>query len=253
MRILLTNDDGIHAAGIGALRRALQNAHDVLVVAPEKEQSAMSHAITMHKPLHARNIDYDRATGWSVNGTPADCAKLALEALLEEPPDLLLSGINHGANLGRDVFYSGTVSAAMEGMFLGVPSVALSYNGNDAAGLKWAAEFVAWWIESEHFVRPPHGILYNVNFPNLATGVPSTMVRVPLGKREYNNDFHRRMDPRGKEYYWLAGKPFDDIRDPHTDVGALSGGLITLTALDMDVVAAGYSEMDRIDVPPSFA
>jgi 5'-nucleotidase len=253
MRILLTNDDGIHATGIGCLRRALESEHEVFVVAPEKEQSAMSHAITMHKPLHARDMDYERARGWSVNGTPADCAKLALEALLEEPPDLLLSGINHGANLGRDVFYSGTVSAAMEGMFLGVPSIALSYNGKDATGLQWAADFVAWWIVSEHFTLPPRGILYNVNFPNLATGIPSTLMRVGLGRREYNNDFHRRMDPRGKEYYWLAGKPFDDVRDPHTDVGALSGGIITLTALDMDVVAANFSAMDRIDLPSTFA
>ncbi|MHB1610299.1 MAG: 5'/3'-nucleotidase SurE [Sulfobacillus sp.] len=253
MRILLTNDDGIDAGGLQALRQALGSIHELYIAAPEKEQSAMSHAITMHKPLHAHSIAYPDATAWAVNGTPADCAKLGIEALLPSKPQLVLSGINHGSNLGRDVFYSGTVSAAMEGMFLGIPSIALSYNGRDEAGLRWSAEFVCWWLSHESFVAPLPGTLYNVNIPNIKDGLPATMVRVPLGRREYNNDFHRRVDPRGNEYFWLAGKPCDDIAEPNSDVGALAGGMITLTVLDMEVTSERLATADRLDLPPSFS
>jgi 5'-nucleotidase len=253
MRILLTNDDGIEAFGLQCLRQVLGSNHDLYIVAPEKEQSAMSHAITMHKPLHAHAVPYPDAKGWSVNGTPSDCAKLGIEALLPHRPQLLLSGINQGSNLGRDVFYSGTVSAATEGMFLEVPSIAVSYAGRDEAGLTWAAEFVAWWLTDKSFVPPLAGTFYNVNIPNIKEGLPTTMVRVPLGRREYNNDFHRRVDPRGNEYYWLAGNPWDDTADPNTDVGALAGGLITLTVLDMEVTSDYFQVDDRIELPPRFS
>jgi 5'-nucleotidase len=166
-RILVTNDDGINAAGLNILAHTLSEVAEVYVVAPELERSAMGHAITMHKPLHATSVVTDSSVqAWRINGTPADCAKLGVEALLPEHPDLVLSGINHGSNLGRDIYYSGTVSAAMEGMFLGVPSLALSYEGDDIAGLEWTAQFVRRWICSSQFVLPPTGLLYNINFPN---------------------------------------------------------------------------------------
>ncbi|MCY0880721.1 MAG: 5'/3'-nucleotidase SurE, partial [Firmicutes bacterium] len=206
MKILLTNDDGIFAEGIHALYRSLASWTSVYVVAPEQERSAMGHAITMHKPLHAKETVFEsEASGhaWAVNGTPVDCTKLGIEALLPSRPDLLLSGINRGANLGRDVFYSGTVSAAMEGMFLGVPSIALSYDDGDEEGFAWVADFVSWWLQQPSFVMPPQQILYNINFPSLKKKTPGKMVAVRLGNRHYVNDFHRRLDPRGQEYFWL--------------------------------------------------
>lgn len=252
--ILLTNDDGISALGIQALREILEPIATVYVVAPERERSATGHAITMHKPLHAKEIEYGpNCRGWRVNGTPADCAKLGIEALLPRKPDLLLSGINHGANLGRDIFYSGTVSAAMEGVFLGVPSIALSLDQGRPTDIPWVAQFVRWWITCSAFVMPPMGILYNVNFPSLRTGLPpSAMVQVRLGHREYSNDFHRRLDPRGQEYFWLAGKPKDDIEDPDTDVGAIARGKVTMTPLNLDVTAHHLLDTAAWEIPPEF-
>ncbi|MCL5015815.1 MAG: 5'/3'-nucleotidase SurE [Firmicutes bacterium] len=241
LQILLTNDDGIDAEGLSSLARVLRDGADVYVVSPELERSAMGHAITMHKPLHADLVTaFDGAQkAWRINGTPSDCVKLGVEILMPQKPDLVLSGVNHGANLGRDIYYSGTVSAAMEGMFLGVPSIALSYDGQDSEGLKWAAEFTQRWIHSQWFRVPPTGVLYNVNFPALSRGVPSFMRWVRLGRHEYANDFHKRVDPRGREYFWLAGRPQDTGEDVNTDVGALMAGNITITPLHMDATAYG--------------
>lgn len=252
MRILLTNDDGIGAFGLNALREALEPVADLYVVAPERERSATGHAITMHKPLHPKPVSYagSGTHGWRINGTPADCAKLGVEALLPEPPDLLLSGLNHGSNLGRDVFYSGTVSAAMEGMFLGIPSIALSVAGPGEASFLWAAAFVRWWLTGPAFAPPGPGVFYNVNFPDWARGVPSRLSTVRLGQRQYSNDFHRRLDPRGQEYFWLAGSPLDVTDEPDTDVGALAAGHITLTPLRMDVTAHDLlAKGPQFDVP----
>ncbi len=234
-RILVTNDDGINAVGMNRLAHALADFAEIYVVAPELERSAMGHAITMHKPLHATTADLgDGVHAWRINGTPADCAKLGVEALLPQRPDLLLSGINHGSNLGRDIYYSGTVSAAMEGMFLGVPSLALSYEGSDDPGLTWTAQFIRRWIASADFPLPRRGILYNVNFPNLSRGIPQRLAWVKLGRREYSNDFHRRVDPRGREYFWMAGRPVEGDLENGTDISALNSGCVTLTPLQMD-------------------
>ncbi len=252
-RILITNDDGIDAMGLALLAQTLTEDADVYVVSPELERSAMGHAITMHKPLHATPVTFLEGVqgAWRINGTPSDCAKLGIEMLLPGRPLLLLSGINHGANLGRDIYYSGTVSAAMEGMFLGIPSIALSYNGQDADGLKWAAYFTKTWIFGQHFQSPPQGILYNVNFPSSSHGTPSQMRWVRLGQREYANDFHKRVDPRGREYFWLAGRVQDITEDEGTDVGALAAGSITITPLQMDATAYHLMPKNtRIEITP---
>ncbi len=239
LQLLLTNDDGIDAQGLCSLAQAMGDTADVFVVSPELERSAMSHAITMHKPLHADLVSpFEGARkAWRINGTPSDCVKLGVEILMPSKPDLVLSGVNHGTNLGRDIYYSGTVSAAMEGMFLGIPSIALSYDGLDTEGLKWACDFTHRWIASPRFQIPPSGILYNVNFPSLSRGLPQAMRWVKLGRREYANDFHKRVDPRGREYFWLAGRPQDALEDINTDVGALMAGDITITPLHMDATA----------------
>lgn len=234
MHILISNDDGIQARGIQALRSALERDHEVSVSAPERQQSAMGHAITMHKPLYATlQVWGPRSRGWRINGTPADCVKLAVGALLDKKPDLMLSGINDGSNLGRDVFYSGTVSAAMEAMFYGIPAIALSMENAGNDGIKWAAGFVRWWLSSPAFVMPPPGVIYNVNFPNGSGGIPERLVVVPLGTREYANDFQRALDPRGREYFWIAGERLDNLDESDTDVAQHHAGAITLTPVQM--------------------
>ena len=234
MHLLLSNDDGIQARGIQTLRRVLEIEHDITLVAPERQQSAMGHAITMHKPLYAKPIVYGpHSQGWRVNGTPADCVKLGVGALMDEKPDLVLSGINHGNNLGRDVFYSGTVSAAMEAMFLGYPAIALSLEDGENNGFEWVAQFVRWWIGQAEFQLPPPGVVYNVNFPSLSRGIPQAMQAVRLGGREYVNDFQRTQDPRGRESFWIAGDRRDNLEESDTDVAQFHGGAITLTPLHM--------------------
>ncbi len=234
MHILLSNDDGIQARGIQTLRRVLETAHEISVVAPERQQSAMGHAITMHKPLYAKPIVYGpNSRGWRVNGTPADCVKLGVGALVEKKPDLVISGINHGNNLGRDVFYSGTVSAAMEAMFLGYPAIALSLENGDNNGFEWVAEFVRWWLGQPEFQMPSQGVVYNVNFPSLSRGTPKQMQVARLGGREYVNDFQRVQDPRGREYFWIAGDRRDNLEESDTDVAHYHLGAITLTPLHM--------------------
>lgn len=254
--IVLTNDDGIDAKGIQTLRQCLEPSFRVTVVAPDQERSASGHAITMRKPLYASRETYASGNvGWRITGTPADCVKLAMEALLvDEPPDCLISGINMGSNLGRDVFYSGTVSAAMEGTFLGVPAIAVSLANPTVPGLRWAGEFIHWWIRSPHFRLPGSGILYNVNFPDLSQGTPTAMVVARLGRRAYDNEFHRKVDPRGDVFYWLAGTPRDEGEAPDTDVAQVRAGLITFTPLRMEDVTAldAMGDWQRLLVPPTF-
>ena len=251
MHVLLSNDDGIQARGIQTLRRILEVDHEVSVVAPERQQSAMGHAITMHKPLYAKPIVYGpNSQGWRVNGTPADCVKLGVGALVEKKPDLVLSGINHGNNLGRDVFYSGTVSAAMEAMFLGYPAIALSLEDGENNGFEWVAQFVRWWIGQAEFQLPPQGIVYNVNFPSLSRGTPKEMQAVRLGGREYVNDFQRSKDPRGRESYWIAGDRRDNLEETDTDVAQHHLGAITLTPLHMNLTdQAALTRLQPLMVP----
>ncbi len=255
MHILISNDDGIQATGIQTLRRVLESVATITLVAPEKQRSAMGHAITMHKPLYAKSVVYGQnSRGWRVNGTPADCVKLGIGALAGDRPDLVLSGINHGTNLGRDVFYSGTVSAAMEGMFLGVPAIALSLEDGDDGGFEWAARFVRWWLSEPAFHMPPPGIVYNVNFPSLRRGRPQSMRVVKLGQREYVNDFQRAVDPRGREYFWIAGDRVDDLQDEDTDVAQHHRGAITLTPLHIRLTDSDMlSRLKSMSVPLSFS
>lgn len=251
MHILISNDDGIQARGIQTLRQVLEPEHTISVAAPERQQSAMGHAITMHKPLYAKRVVYGpKSRGWRINGTPADCVKLAVGALLDEPCDLVLSGINHGSNLGQDVFYSGTVSAAMEAMFLGVPAIALSLEDGGSDGFVWAAQFVRWWLRSPGFQLPRPGVVYNVNFPSLERGVPKAMEAVRLGTREYVNDFQRARDPRGREYFWIAGERLDNLEDLDTDVAQHHRGAITLTPLHMHLTDRdALAQLNSVQVP----
>lgn len=239
MRILVSNDDGIEASGLIMLAKALASVHDVYVVAPDRERSASSHAITMHKPLYPKLVNWHGPVQavWKVNGTPADCVKLGVEALVPDRPEMVFSGINHGSNLGRDVFYSGTVSAAMEGMFLNVPAVALSAKSYSDQDLAWIAQFVTAWTVSGQFVVPPAGQFLNVNFPDFHEATPEKLTWVKLGRREYQDDLRRYTNPRGQTYFWLSGEPRDHIDDVQTDVAAVQRGFIAVTPLSMSVTA----------------
>jgi len=237
MLILLSNDDGVLAEGLHVLRRRLAAMAQVYVVAPDHERSACGHSITLHRPLRASRVSLDgvRETVWAVNGTPADCVKLALEVLLPQPPDLVISGINLGPNLGTDVLYSGTVSAALEGAIEGVPSLAVSLDGEDSGLLPFAAEFTASLCRSLMACGVGPHTLLNVNLPGLPPERIAGVEITTLGWRRYVNAVHRREDPRGRPYYWIAGDIRDDTELAGTDVAALAQGKISITPIHFDL------------------
>lgn len=241
-RILISNDDGLAATGILALTQAVTAAlpdAEVYVCAPDSERSASGHSITTLYPLvvYAAELDAPVTAAWSTNGTPVDCVKVAIEALLPSPPDLVISGINHGANLGTDVFYSGTVSAAREGSILGVSALAVSLCAT-AEHLQGSVEtFAPAAAAAVRVVRRmlqgdwPAPTLFSLNVPTNWNGRISLS---RLGVRLYSNVFERRTDPRGRTYFWLGGEPSDDGQDPDTDLAAIGRGEASLTPLAQD-------------------
>lgn len=237
--MLLTNDDGVYAEGLQTLRRELEGdpGLEVFVVAPERERSAASHAITLHKPVYVHQVKMEDCTvpTWSVSGTPADCTKLGALALLDRPPDLVISGINRGPNLGTDVFYSGTVSAAIEGAILGIPSMAVSLATFEDADYSFAARVTAALVRQVRAHGLPPGTLLNVNVPALEEGEVPGVAITRLGLRYYTDVFYPRQDPRGRTYYWLAGDVRRGEADPDTDIGALERNLISVTPLHLRI------------------
>jgi 5'-nucleotidase len=225
--ILVTNDDGVHAAGLAALAQALEPLGDVWVVAPEREQSACGHALTLHRPLRPHRWGERR---FALNGTPSDCVNLAVLGFLPERPVLVASGVNHGSNLGDDVTYSGTVSAAMEGTLLGVPSIAVSLmDGGDPAVAGQVARLVAMRVLVEGL--PPKTLL-NVNVP---PEVPKGIRLTRLGHRMYSGKVVEQADPRGRAHYWLGGgHPQWEALDG-TDMGAVHEGFVAVTPVHLDL------------------
>lgn len=243
MRFLLTNDDGIYARGLGALYQELSRDADCLVVAPEIEQSAVGHAITIAKPLMVRPARKNgQFMGWAVAGTPADCVKIGLRELSDKPVDLVVSGINLGANVGINVLYSGTVSAATEGAILGVPSIAVSLGTHSRdADFGFAARFarkVARFM-LEH--NPNRHIPLNVNVPAIPEKDVQGIVVTRQGQARLMEQFEKRVDPRENVYYWLAGETqVADSEDNGTDFLALRNGMISITPI--------YYDLTRYDV-----
>lgn len=239
MRILITNDDGIWAEGIKALCRELEKVGEVTVVAPEKQQSASGHGITTHKPLRAQLVKFreSKAKGFAVNGTPSDCVKLAIEALMPEPPHLVVSGINFGPNLGTDILYSGTVSGALEGAINGVPSFAVSLATHEDPDFTYAARFAAHLAQVLQGRKLPGEILLNVNVPPLPAGEIKGVQVTRLGRRKYVNIFERRVDPRGREYFWLGGDALDIDNEPGTDIHAVQNGYISITPIHFNLTS----------------
>ena len=246
MRILLTNDDGIGAAGIQALWRELSKIADVIVAAPDVERSATSQAITVDSPIRVDNYCFDnpRICGWRIGGTPADCVKIALEALMTEAPDIVVAGINHGPNLGTDVLYSGTVSAAIEGALHGIPAVAVSLDGRDEYNFQPAAEFTSKLVQNIVERLLPPNTLLNVNIPALNSSQIKGVAITKLGVRQYENIFEGRRDPRGRLYYWMGGNVMDIENDNDSDIVAIKMSKISVTPIHFDLT--NYSIMNLV-------
>jgi 5'-nucleotidase len=242
MRILLTNDDGIYAPGLRALRPELQKLGKVVVVAPAAEQSAVGHSVTLTTPLIVQEVldEHHHPMGWAVEGRPADCVKLALRELLSEPPDLIVSGLNAGSNAGINVLYSGTVAAAIEGAFFRVTSIACSQEYTKLRPLDFprGAALARSVIEQILAHRPEPGSLFNVNIPSLDRGPVRGILTRPQNLAPYVEGFDRRTDPRGRVYFWTT--PDFACPDPHpdTDVTAMAEGYITVTPLQFNMTDA---------------
>ena len=238
LRILLTNDDGIAAPGIAALWRAVRDLGEVTVVAPDSERSAVGHAITLADPL--RVADYegpDGLVGHAVSGTPADCVKIAVRAILPRPPDLVLSGINQGANMGTNLLYSGTVSAATEAAMLGVPAAAISLADRHFSDFS-AAAACARRIAVEIGRRGlPRGISLNVNVPPLPAAAIRGTVLARQGRVRVLEWFDRRIDPRERHYYWMVAERLEDEADAGSSVddAVVSAGFISVTPINFDL------------------
>jgi len=239
MQILVTNDDGILAPGIQELARAMVKLGDVILSAPMEEMSAIGHGITIRDPIRIKTMTFPGISqAWAVGGTPADCVKLAVQELICENCGLVISGINNGPNLGTDVLYSGTVSAAIEGAILGLPSIAISLASYDSTDYTVAAEvarILAEKVYNNKALIPPDTLL-NVNVPAVPLEKLKGFKVTRLGVREYSNIFDKRVDPRGNTYFWLAGDvlPYQE-EDPDIDVIAVENNYVSITPIHFDL------------------
>ena len=249
MRILLTNDDGIHAPGIAAAKRALETLGEVFVIAPERQRSAAGHAITLHKPLRINSIPlYDGTHGYAVSGTPTDCVTLGYEIILERRCDLVVSGINNGSNLGWDLTYSGTVAAAFEGAILGLPSIAISVTaeGVPAESIHFApaAQFLTRIVPQLLADPLPSHSFLNINAPDIPAEQITGIEITHQGRREYVEKVVQKDDPRGRPYYWLAGSIKEETPDPGADVHAVLANRISVTPVQLDLT--DYPTLERL-------
>ncbi len=250
LRILISNDDGVLAEGIRKLASvAASRGHEVSVVCPDQERSATGHGLTLHSPIRAERADelFEKGvTAWSCNGTPADCVKLALNELLEKKPDLILSGINHGPNLGTDIFCSGTVAAALEGTLDGIPSIAVSVASFQWKDFNFAGELTLDLAERSIKQNWPQKLLLNLNVPPCKKEDMGPLVWTRLSIRQYEEQFTRRVDPRGNTYFWLAGEAVKDLQSagegPNewpSDVAQIASYSPSLTPIQPDLFWRG--------------
>lgn len=254
MNILISNDDGIAANGIRVLTEELSKHHNVYVIAPDRERSAAGHSLTLHTPLRVEELDNGKngaTRTWVTTGTPGDCVKIGINAILseEEQPDIVISGINHGPNLGADILYSGTVSCAMEGAMLGVPSIAVSLASMSAdyEDFKFSAKFVASLLNKlKEFKFPPKSIL-NVNIPKLDADDIVGVAITELGRKMFTDAYEKRVDPRGKVYYWLAGELINEPEDAPTDIAAVRNNKISITPVTYEMTKTEtIDDLDKI-------
>ena len=253
MLLLCSNDDGILAPGLACLEQAARSLGDVFVVAPDREQSATSHSLTLHHPLRPIQLGEHR---WQVDGTPTDCVMLAIEALMPQRPDFVLSGMNHGPNMGEDVLYSGTVAAAMEGLALGVPAIAVSYAGRD---FHTAGVVLDQYVEPmaklfRHITRlpafPQHTLL-NVNIPPVPAAEIKGVRLTRLGRRVFSDSIAKMKDPWGRPIYWIGGGSVTWSAGEGTDVDAVREGYISITPLHLDITnEARLTDSERWWIAP---
>ena len=249
MVILVTNDDGIQAPALRHLRDALSDLGRVVIVAPDRDQSATSHALTLYRPFRIERPEPDV---YAVDGTPTDCVVVAMHGLIDETPSLVVSGINHGPNMGEDVFYSGTVAAAIEGALNGLPAIAVSLVAKRTAEVDWAgpARFTRGIVDAvlHHGLRPKS--LINVNLPH-SPGMPIRGTRVTrLGERVYQDALIEKTDPRGRPYYWIGGDEPVWKDDADTDFHAVSEGYAAVTPLMLDLTDHGaLADMAKWHLP----
>lgn len=242
MRILCTNDDGYLATGLNVLASAARPLGEVSIVAPDREQSATSHSLTLHHPLRARRA---RDGALVVDGTPTDCVILAVGELLEHRPDIVLSGVNHGPNMGEDVLYSGTVAAAMEATVLGIPAVAFSFTGTHYEEIPGWEGILTRLLEGIVSAGDfPSHTLFSVNLPPVEPGEVRGVRVTSLGKRRYSDSLTRALDPSGREYFWIGGGVTNWTGAPESDFRAVEEGYISVTPLHLDLT--NYDLMEEI-------
>ena len=242
MAILLVNDDGIYSPGLLALYKKFRDEYDVVIVAPDREQSSVGHAITLSDPVRIHEVVQDgKFFGYAVSGTPADCVKLAVRVILKRPPNLIISGINQGANVGASLIYSGTVSAATEGTMLSIPSIAVSLDTRRPdADFSVAAEFTLEIAKKVLKFGLPAGVSLNINIPALPREKIKG-IRITRQAITYFDDFfERRIDPQGRTYYWMSGTMVEIDRGEDSDLMALKEGYISITPIKYNLTAMEY-------------
>jgi 5'/3'-nucleotidase len=246
--ILVSNDDGIDAQGLFILVKSLKRIARVVVVAPSIQQSAVGHAITVRTPLRAYRFHRNGTLfGYAVDGTPADCVKLGIRALLKERPDLVVSGINDGLNTAVNVIYSGTVSAATEGTILGIPSISVSLEYTRRPHFETAAKVAVTFAKFVLENGLPEDTILNVNVPAIPASKIKGIKYTRQGRSRWDDEFYQRKDPKNKDYYWLAGKMHIFDKDDDVDQIALKSGFVSVTPIHFDLTHHQYLEMMRLE------
>ena len=251
---MLANDDVIGANGIRALAEELSKKHNVYIVAPDRERSAAGHSLTLHTPLRVEELEhgeYGAKRAWVTTGTPGDCVKIAINAILSdaEKPDVIISGINHGPNLGADILYSGTVSCAMEGAMMGYPSIAVSLAtmSADYEDFKFPAQFISSLLDKLKNFKFPKKCILNVNIPKLDSGDIAGVAITELGRKMFTDDYEKRIDPRGKVYYWMAGELITEPANAQTDLAAVPNNQISITPATYEMTRTEtISDLDKL-------
>jgi 5'-nucleotidase len=244
--ILVSNDDGITGPGLLPLKQALAAVGEVTIIVPDRQRSASGHTKTMHKPLRIQETSLaDGSFAYSSTGAPSDCVALAVLGFLPTMPDLVISGINLGANVGHDITYSGTLAAAFEGTISGIPSIAASLDTYEGGDFSYAARFVA-SLAREVLTRGlPKDVLLNVNVPNVPQEEIAGVKITRLGRRLYRDELIRRKDPRGRDYYWIGGeRPSGRTDDEGTDIWALASNCVSITPIQLDMT--DYEFVERL-------
>jgi len=247
MRILLCNDDGIYSEGIQILKAQLDTIADVMVIAPDRERSTISHAMTLRKPLNIKKVKVKgEIFGFSVNGTPADCIIVGLlEIMKDNKPDIIVSGINSGPNLGNDITYSGTVGAAREGAMRNIPSLAVSIDGSKDYHFDAAARYTKKIVSNLIRENLPKNLLLNINFPNLKYDQLEGIEIARQGKRGYRDEIRNIDDPRGRVHYWIGGKIEEESIEPDTDSGVVNKRKVAITPILLDFT--DYSMLQKMN------